>query len=61
MTLSRDNSCRKMNIGNFITTSSERFSKLDGGNAILFQIKGFGRKLEETTLERFFIKKTAQD
>ena len=50
-----------MNIGNFITTSSERFSKLDGGNAILFQIKGFGRKLEETTLERFFIKKTAQD
>ena len=45
---------------NFVTTSSERFSKLDAGNAILFQIKGFGRKIKETTVARFFIKKCAR-
>ena len=35
-----------------------RFSELDSGNEILFQIKGFGRNIKETTIARYFIKVT---
>ena len=40
-------------------TSSEKFSKFDAGNVILFQFKVFGRNIKsETTLARCFIKVT---
>ena len=35
------------------TTNSERFSEFDGQNMILFQIKIFGRNIEETKLARY--------
>ena len=46
-------------MGSF-TTSSGRFSKLDPGNMILFQIKVFVRNIKETTLAKYFIKVTAR-
>ena len=33
-------------------TSSAKFSKIDGGNVILFQIKDFGINIKETTLAK---------
>ena len=35
------------------TTNSERFSEFDGQNMILFQIKIFGRNIEEIKLARY--------
>ena len=35
-----------------------KFSKFDTGNAILFQIKVFGRSIKETTVAKYFIKVT---
>ena len=46
-------------MGSF-TTSSGRFSKLDSGNMILFQIKVLARNIKETTLAKYFIKLTAR-
>ena len=42
------------------TTNSTRFSNFDIRNMILFQMKGFGRNIKETTLARYFIKVTAR-
>ena len=42
------------------TTNSTRFSNFDIRNMILFQMKGFGRNINETTLARYFIKVTAR-
>ena len=39
-----------------VTTSRASFSEFDARNAILFQIKVFGRKLKVITLSRSFIK-----
>ena len=38
------------------TASPTSFREFDARNAILFQIKIFGRKVKVTTLARFFIK-----
>ena len=46
-------------MGSF-TTSFGRFSKLDSGNMILFQIKVLARNIKETTLAKYFIKLTAR-
>ena len=40
-------------------TGFAKFSELDAGNVILFQIKFFGRNIKEITLARYFIKATA--
>ena len=40
--------------------SSAKFSKLDAGNVILFQIKVFGTNIKKTALARYFIKVTAR-
>ena len=42
------------------STSSAKFSKLDSQKVILFQIKVFGRNIEETTQERYPLKVTAR-
>ena len=43
------------------STSSTKFTEFDAdaGNVILFQIKGFGRNITESTLAMYFIKVTA--
>ena len=40
------------------STSSAKFSEIDTGNVILFQIKVFGRNIEESMLARYFKKVT---
>ena len=40
--------------------SSAKFSEFGAGNAILFQIKNFGRYINETIPAKYFIKVTAQ-
>ena len=45
---------------NSFFTSPAKFSELDAGNVILFQIKVFCRNIKETTLARHFIKVTAR-
>ena len=42
------------------TTSFARLSKFYARNVILFQMKVNTRNIEETTLERYFIKVTAR-
>ena len=42
------------------TTSSGKFSKFGASNAILFQIKVFGKNIKETTLANYFTKVTAR-
>ena len=42
-----------------IYCSPESFGEFDARNAILFQIKVFGKKLKVTTLARFFTKVNA--
>ena len=46
-------------LGSF-TTSSEKFTKFDANNAILFQIKIFGKNIKETTLASYITKVTAR-
>ena len=42
------------------TTSSGKFSKFGASNAILCQIKVFGKNIKETTLANYFTKATTR-
>ena len=45
---------------NSFTSSSGRFSEFNGENTMLFQIKVFGKIIEEILLERYLLKVTMQ-